>query len=97
MIYRYVSGGLLFLLILTGIAFKLEQRHSHKLQGQVVKLKGELDRISSEKNRQQVITRERIVEIERKSGEADKRARVVEAAPLPGQCRTPDAVMGADL
>lgn len=60
-------------------------------------LRAELKRISSKKNEQQVITVEKIKQVETIRREADKVAEKIEQAPLPGNCKTPDAVMGADL
>jgi biopolymer transport protein ExbB/TolQ len=60
-------------------------------------LRAELKRISSKKNEQRVITVEKIKQVETIRREADKVAEKIEQAPLPGNCRTPDAVMGADL
>jgi hypothetical protein len=57
----------------------------------------ELQRISSAKNEQRAITREKIKLVETKRVEADREARKIEQAPLPGQCRTPPEVLGAGL
>ena len=61
------------------------------------KVRDELRRISSKKNEQKVITRDRIVVVEGKERQADKVAERVENAPLPGQCRTSPEILGADL
>ena len=58
-------------------------------------LRAELKRISSKKNEQQIITVEKIKEVEKIRREADKIAEKIEAAPLPGQCRTPDELRSA--
>lgn len=94
---KWIAGGLLFVTIILGIALKMEKIHSAKQAVQISKLAGELKRISTERNEQREETGERIKVATRTIGEADKRAEVVEKAPLPGQCRTPAEVMGADL
>ncbi|GAA4015398.1 hypothetical protein GCM10022280_12670 [Sphingomonas swuensis] len=78
-------------------AWKIEERRADKLQAQVVKWQTAFGRISSGKNEQKVITKERIVEVEVRAKDADVRAKRIEAAPLLGQCATPEAVMGADI
>ena len=60
-------------------------------------LRAELKRISSKKNEQQVITVEKIKQVETIRREADKVAEKIEQAPLPGNCTTPRAVLEADL
>lgn len=74
-----------------------ERRHSAKLQGQVVKLNAELRKLSDAKNKQQVITKERIIVAERKRKDADDRAKVIERAPVPPNCATKPEIMGADI
>lgn len=77
--------------------FKLWPISINGLKAELRDARAELRRISSKKNEQQVITRDRIVVVEGKEREADKVAEQVENAPLPGQCRTPETVLGADL
>jgi hypothetical protein len=60
-------------------------------------LRAELKRISTVKNEQVERTKETIRYVERIRKEADGVAEKIEAAPLPGQCATPVAVMEADL
>jgi hypothetical protein len=74
-----------------------EQRHSAKLQGQVVKLTAELQRISTAKDEQRVETVKTIAKADAGNKAADKVADRIEAAPLPGNCKTPATIMGADL
>jgi hypothetical protein len=68
-----------------------------KRDGQIVKLTGELQRISTAKNDQATVTGERIVTVTRIVHDAEGRAKVVESAPLSGGCKTPVQVLGADL
>jgi hypothetical protein len=101
---KYVAGGLALVCLVLGVALKIEQRHSAKLSAQLVKCaevrdnyKRHLDGISTKRNEQQVGTRDRIVEVTRTIKSADERAKVVETAPPPGECKTSQAVLGADL
>jgi hypothetical protein len=59
--------------------------------------RAELKRISTVKNEQVERTKETIRYVERIRKEADGVAEKIEAAPLPGNCTTPDAIMGADI
>lgn len=79
------------------VALKAEQRHSAKLQAQASKLNAELKRISTAKNEQRVITRDRIVIAQQKAKSAETKAKAIEAAPLPGNCKTPSEILQADL
>ena len=58
-------------------------------------LRAELKRISTEKNEQAERTKETIRYVDRIRKEADGVAEKIEAAPLPGQCRTPDELRSA--
>lgn len=105
-LWKYVSGGLLFLLILTGVALGMEKRHSTKLAHQntqlaerVSQLQADLDRISSEKQEQLIVTRDRIKVVNRKIQVGNTQAeRIEQAAPEPGQCHrsTAKIIMEAD-
>jgi hypothetical protein len=86
------------------IGWQAEKQHSAKLGTQLAKAistgeayKRELYAISNKRNEQQVVTRDRIVEVTRTIKSADERAKVVETAPPPGECKTSQAVLGADL
>ncbi len=74
-----------------------EQRHSAKLETQLVKALAELKRISTKRDEQKATTRETIAEAETVRREADKVAEQIEAAPLPGSCKTAPEIMDADL
>jgi hypothetical protein len=56
-----------------------------------------LQRISSAQNMQHKTTQRTIYVAKTIARKADEQAKRVETAPLPGQCRTPDAVRSADL
>src|SRR5512139_3593066 len=60
-------------------------------------LRAELKRISTVKNEQVERTKETIRYVERIRKEADKVAEKIEQTPLPGNCKTPRAVLEADL
>jgi hypothetical protein len=74
-----------------------EKRHSAKVEQQLAKSVAELNRLTSAKNTQHTITKTNIVTVTKRIHDAEGRAKIVETAPLPGQCRTPPEIMGADL
>ena len=74
-----------------------EQRHSAKVEAQLAKAVQQLRDISTRRNEQKAETNKRIIVVREKIRHADDEARKIEQAPLPGQCRTPDAVLQADL
>lgn len=76
---------------------RAEKRHSAKLQAQIVKLTDQINKITSAKSEQRTVTKTRIIEATRIVHDADKRAKVIESAPLPGNCKTPPQILGADL
>lgn len=94
---KYVTGGLAILCLVLGIALKVERAHSAKQATQIAKLVAQLDAISTKKNEQKAETQTRIVTVTKTIYDADGRAKVIEAEPLPGECKTPPAVMKADL
>lgn len=57
----------------------------------------ELKAISTKRNQQVIVTRDRIVIAERKAKDADGVAKKIEAAPIMPGCRTAPEIMGADL
>lgn len=69
-------------------------RHCNQAKAE---LQAELDRISSERNQQQIVTRDRIVTVTRTIREKARQAERVETAPVVPGCKTPPQVMGADL
>lgn len=89
-LWKYASAGLAVLCVVLFILWKAEARHADKLEDRVAYFRSELQRISTAKNEQRVVTRERIVVVEKSRRVADKVAKQVEAAPLPGNCATPD-------
>jgi hypothetical protein len=87
----------LFLILTLGAALFIERRSLDKCQDRNTELTAELKRISTAKNEQKVITRDRIVIADKGRSEAEGRAKVIEVAPLPGNCKTPSEVLGADI
>jgi hypothetical protein len=95
--WQLVCMALALLLIVQTIRVHAEQRHSRKVESQLSKATAELQRISSNKNTQQIVTREKIKVVLQKQVEAGERARKIEQAPLPGNCRSPKQVLDADI
>jgi hypothetical protein len=87
----------LFLILTLGAALFIERRSLDKCQDRNTELTAELKRISTAENEQKVITRDRIVIADKGRSEAEGRAKAIEAAPLPGNCKTPSEVLQADL
>lgn len=69
-------------------------RHCNQAKAE---LQAELDRISSERNQQQIVTRDRFIVKDRIVHDGAVRAEKVETAPVVPGCKTPPQVMGADL
>jgi hypothetical protein len=59
--------------------------------------RAELKRIGEEKSSQAQRTETGIKQAERGGQEADRKARVIEAAPTAPDCKTPPEIVGADL
>ena len=74
-----------------------EQRHSAKVERQLSKTVAQLQAISSKRNEQRQVTTERIRVVTRTIRDADGKAKAIEQAPLPGNCKTPREVLRADL
>jgi hypothetical protein len=74
-----------------------EKRHSAKVEQQLARSIAELNRLTSAKNTQRTITKTNIVTVTKRIHDAEERAKIVETAPLPGNCKTPPEIMGADL
>jgi glucose-6-phosphate-specific signal transduction histidine kinase len=96
-LYKYIAGGLLFVCLLLGLRLGLEIRHAHKLETQLAKATAQLNAITTARDTQKATTTERIKVVTRTIHDADGRAKVIEQSPLPGECRTPSAVLRADL
>lgn len=91
----YCALGLLVAALI--VALSLERRHSRKLTERNAFLVSELQRITTAKDEQRKETVRTIVVAEKGNRDAERRARVVESAPLEGQCKTPAEIMGSDI
>jgi hypothetical protein len=95
--WQFVAIGLLCLAVVQ----HFELAHSRKDAAAYLKqrdaYKAQLDSISSKRDVQRQVTRDRLVTVTRVIKEADGRAEKVEKAPLPGRCRTPPEISQADL
>jgi hypothetical protein len=95
--WQLAFGAALIFAGIQTIRVKAEQRHSTKVEAQLGKAAAELNAISSKKNDQAVVTRDRIKIVTQRIHDADGKARAVEQAPLPGNCKTPPEILQADL
>lgn len=96
-LWKYSAAGLLFMSLLLGMALHLERRAKAREVAKVATLTAELKRISTERNEQAARTGKAIERVRIVYRDAERQAERIERAPLPGQCKTPDAVMGAEL
>jgi hypothetical protein len=69
----------------------------HKWHERSLALSAKLDAISTKRNEQKRETGERIKVVTRTIHDAEGRAEKVERAPLPGNCRSPQEVLDADI
>jgi hypothetical protein len=104
---RSLNGqGVIGLIVSVALTFLLvraegEARHQRKQAARFEALyradHATLQGITTAKNDQAAATKDRIVTVTRIVHDAEGRAKVVESAPLLGSCKTPPAIMGADL
>lgn len=98
LIHKIVGAISLGLILGLFMAYKVEQRSADKWEATARKHAAELKRISSARNEQQIVTRDRIVYVKRAERDAGKVAERIERAPVtPGKCATPREILGADL
>lgn len=96
--WKFAALGLMALLLavqtvrLSAAHNKIERREID-----IRELRGELERISTKKNEQAKRSGENIKKAETIRGDAEERARKIEAAPTAPNCATPREIMGADL
>lgn len=96
--WKLAAIGLMALaLAVQTVRLGLAENRADKLRIANNELRAELKSISDKRNEQKAETSRRIDRAERGNKEADKIARKIEEAPLPGQCKTPAEIMGADL
>jgi hypothetical protein len=96
-IFQYVSGGLLIACLILGGLWQMEKRGHRKANERIVELSAKLEAISTTQNNQRVATKDRIVIADRSNKEADDKARRVEKAPVPLECKTKPEILSADL
>ena len=97
LVQKILGGVMLGLILLLALGWQIEKRRAGKLQGQVISLSAELQRISTAKNEQKAETSVNIAKAEKGQKRAETLAKRIEAAPVSGQCKTPPEIMGADL
>ena len=95
-LWQIVSLGLAIFVGIQFLELRGERRHSAKLQAQVVNYSRQLQAISSKKNEQIVVTRDRIKIVEKQVRHADDVAKN-RATPVPHNCKTKPEILGADL
>ena len=96
-LWQLVSLGLAIILIIQHFQL-LDARHDRDAwRKQYNAEHAKLQAISSKRNEQKAETTERIKVVLQKQRSADSEARKIEQAPLPGQCRTPQQVLDADI
>jgi hypothetical protein len=78
-------------------ALRMEKRHSAKVEAQLVKCEQARKAMSDARNVQKAETRERIKVVTRTIKESDDKAKAIETAPLPGNCKTPKEILDADI
>ena len=97
LIQQIVGGVVLAIILALSIALWAADRRADKWEAQAQKLSRALKRISTAKDEQRKTTSVNIVKAGEGGKAADQVARRIEAAPLPGQCKTPAAVLEGDL
>ena len=95
--WQLVCLALCAALLVQHLALRSERRHGDKVEAQLSKAVGELNRISTAKNEQKRETSDRIKVVTRTIREKEREAEKVEQAPLPGECQSPSEVLRADL
>ena len=96
-LWQLASLGLAIILIIQHFQL-LDARHDRDAwRKQYNAEHAKLQAISSKRNEQKAETKERIKVVTRTIRDADGKAKAVEQAPLPGQCRTPSEIMRADI
>ena len=83
------------LLAIQTVRLGAANNRADRIQINLNEARAELKRISTVKNEQVERTKETIRYVDRIRKEADGVAEKIEAAPLPGQCRTPDELRSA--
>lgn len=89
-------AALVAILTLT-VLWQAADRRADKWQSQSLKLSAQLERLAVESEERQRESARRIAEAQGRIVVVDRIAREIEKAPLEGQCKTPDAILKADL
>jgi hypothetical protein len=86
--------GLLAGVLLVGL-WQGAERRADKLQTQVIKWQREVGKLTEAGQRRQSETKRTIAKLRRQRQAAERLARIIEQAPLPGNCQTPKEVTEA--
>jgi hypothetical protein len=97
LIQKIAGGFALGLVLLLALAWQIEKRQANKLRAQLEKCEAFRKQLAEESERKKAEVSERIIEGRERIVYVDRVARGIEAAPLPGNCATPPAILGADL
>lgn len=87
----------LILLAVTKIGLASEKRHSAKLEKRNAELSQVIVELSTKRNEQKAETGKRIEVVKQEIRHADDKAKKIEQAPLPGNCKSPTEVLDADI
>lgn len=91
----YIIAG--FALAAMFIALQVEKRHSRKLAERNIELSTIVDNYAAKSRERQKDTARIITRYRDAQPIIEERVRVVEKAPLPGNCATPPEILAADL
>ena len=97
LIHKLLYGSAVVLILALSAALFMADRRADKWEGQTRKANAELQRISTAKNEQRKETGRNIERVRVVEKDAGKRAERVEQAPVELNCKTPEAVLQADL
>jgi hypothetical protein len=97
LLHKIIGSIGLAVILSLAVALFMADRRADKWERQAVKCNATLTRLAEESEANKSEVKERIVEGRERVVYVDRVARGVEAAPLKGQCQTPDAVLQADL
>jgi cell division protein FtsL len=97
LINKLLYGSAVVVILSLAIALFFADRRADKWEAKAVKCGATLTRLAEESKANQAEVKERIVEGRERVVYVDRVARGIESAPLPGNCKTPVAVLGADL
>lgn len=96
-VLKYIAGGLGAIALMLGLALHFERKGHEKTRLQNAALQAELQRITTARDEQGKTSTRTVERVVKGDPVIIRQVERVEAAPLPGQCRTPEAILGADL